>query len=703
MAPKKRVTLLTPEQKAIKDALARAKKAKTSENKSTKGKERRAKTKQAKVEAEQVAAASTREEFQQRLESGTAQLPDVGDPRTINFSQAPQAISNNATYHNALAGAITDIRKRLFDIKNDEETKKEEKRKNDADVENQRRLGEWEEKKKSLKEGDPIPKQPALVDWTKSTNASGALENTLVTTATQKKLDGPQYFLDRAEALLQKSYAAHVAGNAGSGSAAFANHVTAMEHFKAASDHVFNAITAANHNFGQEKYGAVLNIGSSKHLADYAQPNNDMSLSLDWNKKLEDVVNGYTAHVTKAGIASGAIHPGVTDELLKDIHGGQSKTTYTQPLFGKEKDLTPNVGVPSWALTKSRAEKKAARKAAAATEVKAATNRAMETAMRKGVSFAKSDEDLTPEEWRTRLQAGYDKFTKPDDGSDDFSDVDAESDRQASMFDRRWKADEIRPMFETDEARNEASAREAGVAYTKKTFTGSSAHSNPDEWHAKYQVKNNWLKQSRANNAHEFDSWWDSEKVNHSGSIDEYAKKNNIAIQPIAKPYKKWAQESGLSAFLPSKQESEEAEEKNQEDVPTAVNQAQLVRASRSGIKLSKDEMMSKLENQVISHPTKKGNDGKPLKVNFNTLTDDEKTKFVNTRVKTTGVALGRAVDFGQTVGKSKDLELPDVSESEPVEPEKLTTTGQREQGYVAESLNLPASRRGAFEEGRGM
>ena len=113
--------------------------------------------------------------------------------------------------------------------------------------------------------------------------------------------------------------------------------------------------------------------------------------------------------------------------------------------------------------------------------------------------------------------------------------------------------------------------------------------------------------------------------------------------------------------------------------------------------------MMSKLENQVISHPTKKGNDGKPLKVNFNTLTDDEKTKFVNTRVKTTGVALGRAVDFGETIGKSKDLELPDVSESEPVEPEKLTTTGQREQGYVAESLNLPASRRGAFEEGRGM
>jgi len=491
------------------------------------------------------------------------------------------------------------------------------------------------------------------------TDEKGRRTQAGIPTALQKKIDGPSWALNQATSKLDLAQQAHRAGD----------HFSAMDLFSQAGDHVIAALNTVRDNFSTQKYSKVFNS------SDYGDSNNEMSLGAQSTRQISNVVNGYSKHVIEKGISSGAIHPDIVASVVPEV-----TRNYTKLIRAGESN-TP-VTLPNWYKTKSRqdiADEKAAKAERSRVRLEAADK---ERAMRGGKNIVKSSDAELPDERIIRASSA------PMTG-------------KPVPFDVRWKRQEIQPMFERDEQVNEESAKQAGINdYVPKTFTGSEAHNDPEKWNQKFQVKQHWLRTNKGAKPHEFEGT--------SGNIDPegYATKHKIEFREIPKPYAKWARQTGMTGFVPTRNEERLANIAEVEsglpavakigkgqphlglDVPENIDKNQQARAKRAGIPLTKEETRGAMANRLVSrpHPT---DPNKSIKVKFSELTPEEQNKHLST--------------FGSFKVSGAPLESTDPSnalvEHQQYTEEPALTSQARLEEVVQQSMGR---RNSAFNSGRG-
>ena len=630
---------LTAEQQARKDAITKAR------NLQSKADSRAAAREDRKLSAVQEAAQKRElqkksdEEFLGRLESGK-----LNQPANWNAESKPvesTAISSNLTYHHALYNAIADIRGRVDAVKNDAITTKEKELQKKVDAKNA---------------ATPATQKVTIDNYTDS---KGRRTQAGIPTALQKKIDGPTWALNQAQSKLDLAQQAHRAGD----------HISAMDLFSQAGDHVIAALNTAKENFGTQKYSKVFNS------PDYAANNNEMAIGGHSNRQISNVVNGYTKHVIERGLASKALHPEIAEAVVPEVTRNYTKLT-------RAGESNTPVTLPDWYRTKSRediAQERAEKSARTQARLEASDK---ERAMRGGRNIVREDDsELSSSE---EAVASAPRTGKP------------------VSFDVRWKREEIQPVFERDEEINKKSAENEGIKnYVPKTFIGSEAHSDPEKWNQKFQVKQHWLRTNKGVKPHEF------EGTEGYTDPEGYAIKHNIEFREIPKPYTKWARQTGMTGFNPTLNEERTANIAEAEsglpevtrigrgqphpglDVPENINRNQQARAKRAGIPLTKEETRSSMANRMVTmpHPTEKN---KTIKVRFGDLTPEEQNKHLST--------VG-SFNVSGAPEEATDPSNPLVEHHQYTEEPALTS-----QARVDEVVQQAMGRRNsAFNSGRGL
>jgi hypothetical protein len=630
---------LTAEQQARKDAILKAR------NSQSKAETRAAAREDRKISAVQEAVQKRElqkqadEEFLGRLETGKLKQP--ADWNATAQPVESTGISSNLTYHHALYNAIADIRGRVDAIKNDAITNKEKQLQLKVDAKNA---------------ATPDTQKVTLDNYT---DDRGRRTQAGIPTSLQKKIDGPSWALNQAKSKLDLSEQAHRAGD----------HISAMDLFSQAGDHVIAALNATKENFSTQKYSKVFNS------PDYAADNNEMAAGGNSNRQISNVVNGYTKHVLENGVSSGALHPEIAAAVVPEVTRNYTKLT-------RAGESNTAATIPGWYKTKSREDikKEQAEKSARSQARLAASDK--ERAIRGGRNITRAD----------------------DSGLSDFEEAVESAPRTGNPvpFDIRWRREEIQPVFERDEAINESSAKNAGIKdYVPKTFIGSEAHTDPEKWNQQFQVKQHWLRTNKGAKPHEFEGT--------EGHIDPegYATKHKLEFREIPKPYSKWARQTGMTGFNPTRNEERTANIAEVEsglpsvarigrgqphpglDVPENINWNQQARARRAGIPLTKEETRSSMANSTVTmpHPT---DPNKTVKKKFSELTPEEQNNHLST------------VGSFNVSGAPEEATDPSnaLVEHHEYNEEPVLTSQERVNTFIDQAMGR---RNSAFNSGRGL
>ena len=506
--------------------------------------------------------------FKDTLESGTPLLADSSAPK-IN---APTKISENQNYHNALYSVIDDFNNRVSQIQN--------------------QVGDEGRERAAFEAKKGGVSVDRLVD-------KSGKRRSFVDSTTLRKLDPAVELINTARKHLDNSVYAHHSGGA-------AGALTAAESFTKAGDHIAAALSHVRNAFGtSQKYKKVFNS------PEYGNTTSPVNIDSGSNRAISDVVSGYTNHVLNRAKSAGML----PDQVVKEV----------QPQLSRDYDTVMPVPEVSSAMgrfaPKTQEEKQVASQGLADRRARQGEEELKNKAARGILNIVKPSEDYpsTPLSTRDVTEIPGASRTFPVSGTGAAELVGSYVTPPSSVdksFRARYSRAQVQPVFEYNEKQNEESAAEMGKQYVKKTFVGSEAHTNPEAWHEKNQVRTHWIKSNKGR-PEDFDS---SEAA---GDIAGYKAANNLETKPLEFDTRKASRltvltpnpkstiqkmifspapgapkgepvdrpmKGSLEAFHPTVSESKIAEEKNQIDVPESVNKTQLSRAKKSGAALSRKE-----------------------------------------------------------------------------------------------------------------
>lgn len=524
------------EDKAVKDQAARAKKV--------------------------ADAIARREEFRNNISEGKLALPEedvTPSSSKLTPQNAPNAVSYNTNYHDALKSMIEEANTRIEDTRASTVSEAEAKQKAKSTL--------------------TIVKNLAGEDVQEWRNAAGQRVNISAGAqrgATVANLDGATSLLLKARRSHALSYAAHATGDAISSAAHFAD---AADHLKTAL-HVVNSRimtspikSVINPETGQksqtggntsQRYGDMLDLEKGRRK-------NPLNIGFGVESRLNDIVNDYANHAVSSGVSSGTLQPHIAEAVLPEV-----TRKYTEDSAPTLQDIPKKYTVPS------PEEKEAAKTRAERTAVSRERNAAMRGFKKPPTKPISDAEAYTPGSVE-RVATFLRNNPQIKLGKGNYGELAAD----------RWKRDTVRQVFDNDEKQNSESASAAGIDYTPKTFIGSEAHRDPETFNEKMQVKNHWLK-ANPGKSHEFETSFAGK--NHTG----YASENKVPLIPLKRPVEvQMRKSSGLYinsntgatikggvpyGFYPTPAESKAADKENQVSVPEDVNEAQQRRVKRTPV-----------------------------------------------------------------------------------------------------------------------
>jgi len=416
---------------AIKALAAKtnAKKTKKAESKKETAKKVREKVATAKVEAERTSFKENVSNFSNSLEGNKVTSESE---LLVPQEQAPNKISENTSYHNALASIIGDFDNRVSQLTYDSDKARKE---------------EQELRAKEL--GVTVNELPRTSTTAKS-----------VSNATIDSMTPARTIMSQAKKSLTQSWLAHHAGD----------HISAAEHFTNASDSVAAALRHVNSTEALGKPSSEYNeVFKDSRYGDKKSP---FIINYDSMAKLTAATNGYVNHALTMGVGARKVHPEAASEvknILNREYDTELQPSYITKALGRYVPLTPEA---KEAIAQRKTERAAAQK----------DSRNRSKAITTGATFAVPDSGdwQGPSEAQDTGITRYDSITAP--------------------------RELIKPHFEADEARNADSAANAKKSYVKKSWVGSLAHQNPEQWHVLNQVKTHWLANNKGARPEDFES-----------------------------------------------------------------------------------------------------------------------------------------------------------------------------------------------------
>jgi hypothetical protein len=574
---------LSPSELARINANIEARKAKAATNKKASAKPKAEPKKAPTIEELKIAAADQKQkesaksaEFTDLFESGKS-IPSIDLGLKL---RAPNKISENSNYHNALLSMIGDVRNRISMVENT--AKKGTKTAPGVDEAGQPRDVAIDKRGKRR----PQTNQPTL-----------------------DRLAPAKALLSQAEIHANNSYNAHHAGG-GAGA------LTAVESFTKATDTLVGALSHVQNVFGKDQ-----KAGKVFRDPDYGNKNSPVNIDQDAKATIKRLANSYTTHALSRASASGVLPSNVVNEVKPQLARDYDTEITLPQVTAAMGEFAPKSDEEKAAISKAKMDKRARDKDAALKD----------KASKGGLNIVKPSEDYpsTPLSIKDIPSIPGANRTFSVSGEGQAESVGSYVTQPSSVdksFRARYGRAQVQPLFEYNEKQNEASAAEMGKQYVKKTFVGSEAHTDPEAFFEKNQVRTHWVKNNKGR-PEDFDS---SEAA---ADISGYKAANKLETTPLQfdtrkasrltvfTPNRKSTAEKlifspppgtpeaerklftpmkgSFEAFHPSAAESTAAGESTQgpafdkvtqEDVPEAVNKRQLSRAKASGAALSRKE-----------------------------------------------------------------------------------------------------------------
>lgn len=552
---------LSPSELARINANIEARKAKAATNKKASAKPKAEPKKAPTIEELKIAAADQKQkesaksaEFTDLFESGKS-IPSIDLGLKL---RAPNKISENSNYHNALLSMIGDVRNRISMVENT--AKKGTKTAPGVDEAGQPRDVAIDKRGKRR----PQTNQPTL-----------------------DRLAPAKALLSQAEIHANNSYNAHHAGG-GAGA------LTAVESFTKATDTLVGALSHVQNAFGKDQ-----KAGKVFRDPDYGNKNSPVNIDQDAKATIKRLANSYTTHALSRASASGVLPSNVVNEVRPQLARDYDTEITLPQVTAAMGEFAPKSVEEKAAISKAKMDKRAREKDAALKD----------KASKGGFNIVKPSEDYPSTPATSEELASLPKIVRP-----------------AVPFETRFGRAQVQPLFEYNEKQNEESAAQMGKQYVRKTFVGSEAHTDPEAFFEKNQVRTHWVKSNKGR-PEDFDS---SEAA---ADIAGYKAANKLETTPLQFDTRKASRltvftpnrkstvekltfspppgtpeadrrsftpmKSSFEAFHPSAAESMAAGESTQgpafdrvtqEDVPEAVNKRQLSRAKASGAALSRKE-----------------------------------------------------------------------------------------------------------------
>jgi hypothetical protein len=416
-------------------------------------------------------------------------------------------------------------------------------------------------------------KQGTTVDKLDRTSTAGILDTTL------DRMNPSRSMISKARQALTQSWLAHHAGD----------HISAAEHFTTAADNIAAALRHINSPAGLGKKTSEY----SEMFKDvkYGSKNNPLKISYDTAAKLTAAQKGYVNHALTNGVNNKKVLPEIANEVSSALdreYDTDLQPDYIKKALGRHVELTDE---ESEAQKQFKQEKKA----------RIAENRARQNAITSGHTFA-----MEPREGEEPSQETFERVMS-----------------RADETRLRTLRGAVQPQFESEENKNAASAAAAGKDYTKKTFIGSEAHTDPTKWHYFNQLKQHWLKNTPDARPEDFDS--SEAKLDPENYISKFTGRKRfkpvelstvkpklelsgrdlaktitydvspknpstktIFAEDLATLYQKGGRgispTSGtFAAFYPTETDEARAETNNENVVPADVNERQLTSARAAG------------------------------------------------------------------------------------------------------------------------
>lgn len=494
--------------------------------------------------------------------------------------RAPNKISENSNYHNALLSMIGDVRNRISMVENT--AKKGTKTAPGFDESGQPRDVAIDKRGKRR----PQTNQPTL-----------------------DRLAPAKALLAQAEIHADNSYNAHHAGG-GAGA------LTAVESFTKATDTLVGALNHVQNAFGKDQ-----KAGKVFRDPDYGNKNSPVNIDQDAKATIKRLANSYTDHALGRAAASGVLPSKVVNEVKPQLARDYDTELPIPQVTAALGNFAPKSDEEKAAIAKTNADRRARDKEAALKD----------KASRGGPAFVKPSEDypstpLSIKDIHSIPGAGRTFSVSKEGEADQVSSYVTPQPSIDNSFRARYSRAQVQPLFEYNEKQNEESAAQMGKQYVKKTFVGSKAHADPEAFFETNQVRTHWIKSTKGR-PEDFDN---SEAA---ADIAGYKAANKLETTPLQFDTRKASRltvftpnrksiaeklifapppgtpeadrklftpmKGSFEAFHPSASESTAAGESKQgpafdkviqEDVPESVNKRQMSRAKASGAALSRKE-----------------------------------------------------------------------------------------------------------------
>ena len=341
------------------------KKAKKAESKKETAKKVREKVATAKVEAERTSFKENVSNFSNSLEGNKVTSESE---LLVPQEQAPNKISENTSYHNALASIMTDFDNRVGQV----------------EIKSDKARGE-EQERRAKELGTTVDKLP------RTNTSAKSVSNTTIDSMTPART-----IMSQARKSLVQSWLAHHAGD----------HISAAEHFTNASDGVAAALRHVNSTEALGKPSSEYNeIFQDPRYGDKKSP---FIIGYDSMAKLTAATNGYVNHALTMGVGARKVHPEAASEvksILNREYDTELQPSYITKALGRYVPLTPEA---KEAIAQRKTERAAAQKEARAKSMAIITGKTFAKKVPEGGSNWDG-----PSESQNRGIENYASITRP--------------------------------------------------------------------------------------------------------------------------------------------------------------------------------------------------------------------------------------------------------------------------------------------------